>query len=1129
MAQSHSPRGHDKGQDGGSDTSSSSSTTTSSGGPSNAAQQQAMLPSGFDPAAEADKLHEAMGGWGTDERAVLDGLYTGRRDMVQAIRASYDARYSPGLATALRNELSGETLTKALRLLSNGDLTLSDKIKEGASGWGTDEAKIFDALERATPDELAAARADAQVMRILNAELSGEDLALANAYLAGQGALAAQLRRAVSGWGTDEETIFRALESASPEEKAFVLAQPKLLSHLSSDLGERDYQKARRMLRGELTNVDRLEIAMAGWGTDEAGVAAALAGITGSEFPNLPSDIDARLDAELSGRALVLAQEALHQKRLEFDVAYRENTMKALGEQAVLHDGASALIAQEGQAHSAVAQLKAACAGLGTDDQGVWTILAGLSPSEREFIRTFNPSGVLDDLRRDLSKTDYAKVMGLLGDGGSTLALRKAVEGWGTDEALIYTAVEQVLRDGKGPEVLADAELMQLLRADLSQDRFMVLSISLANNHMSPEARLAWATLGNGTNEDLLFAVCAEYGAGWTSGGSVDAEVDALLRRELSTQDYWQALDLIRGEPTTEQERLDRSKERLERERGGLSTAIMDRFTSSGQNADDAWREYQGSFNRAQADGQVSTDEEQGLRRDEAFSDRKTQEYAAAKGTVATWATSIAVAIVGICATILTAGAAGPFVAGLAASLGGQAAVAAEAMVLAAAMKVGLNKAILGEGYDLTSGQALVDAVGASVEVGMGMLGGALTGRIVEGMSKTGVAQVLGPNIERIFGAAGKRILGAGLHGAVDGALGGFVEGGLNASLQEETWGGDWESAFNKIGVTAVMQSGVSSAGGFIAGAGVQSIAETFGPMLRGRAPETDPRVHNEPEGPEIDGPEVTEPRLQDTDLPKLGEKHEGVNGYTMAEKAQPFVQGEGDAMDISPYDVKQGALGDCYLMAGMAATARANPESIRRIVKDNGDGTFDVTLFLKDNYWSDPKPWTTTVDARLPMQNGSPLYAAYGSRTADADELWPALLEKALAQRTGSYEFIRGSKVGSQGKVSFSGASELFTGKPVNRITPSSMADDALLTAIQDGLTSNKPVQAGVKTFEEGASELAEAKAKNVIGNHAYAIESVDLVAKTINLQNPWGMRHVVALPVKDFKRWYTGVQIGQ
>ena len=70
---------------------------------------------------------------------------------------------------------------------------------------------------------------------------------------------------------------------------------------------------------------------------------------------------------------------------------------------------------------------------------------------------------------------------------------------------------------------------------------------------------------------------------------------------------------------------------------------------------------------------------------------------------------------------------------------------------------------------------------------------------------------------------------------------------------------------------------------------------------------------------------------------------------------------------------------------------------------------------------------------------------------------------------------------------------------------------------------------QAGVKTFEDGATEAVTAKSKNVIGNHAYAIESVDLVAKTVNLQNPWGIKHVVDLPVKDFKAWYTGVQIGK
>ena len=187
----------------------------------------------------------------------------------------------------------------------------------------------------------------------------------------------------------------------------------------------------------------------------------------------------------------------------------------------------------------------------------------------------------------------------------------------------------------------------------------------------------------------------------------------------------------------------------------------------------------------------------------------------------------------------------------------------------------------------------------------------------------------------------------------------------------------------------------------------------------------------------------------------------------------------------ISPLDVQQGALGDCYFCAGLASVAQAKPDVLKNGITDRGDGTYDVRL-----YDDQGQPKTVTVDDELYRKgNGGPRYA----RGTDPRELWPALYEKAYAQLHGGYQDIWGGRAGL--------AMQTLTGKPSDRVANAGLTPDALWTRVNDAVAQQRPIAAA--TFGN------EKKYQNngLVGGHAYSILGTQEVDKNryVVLRNPW------------------------
>lgn len=110
-----------------------------------------------------------------------------------------------------------------------------------------------------------------------------------------------------------------------------------------------------------------------------------------------------------------------------------------------------------------------------------------------------------------------------------------------------------------------------------------------------------------------------------------------------------------------------------------------------------------------------------------------------------------------------------------------------------------------------------------------------------------------------------------------------------------------------------------------------------------------------------------------------------------------------------SSTDIKQGSVGDCYLLASLGALADKTSSVVTSMFKDNMDGTWAVRFYRLDGtkYVED---WVT-VDRYLPVNAaGRAVFQDFGGvASSTKNELWASLAEKAYAQwaRGNSYNSL--------------------------------------------------------------------------------------------------------------------------
>lgn len=94
-----------------------------------------------------------------------------------------------------------------------------------------------------------------------------------------------------------------------------------------------------------------------------------------------------------------------------------------------------------------------------------------------------------------------------------------------------------------------------------------------------------------------------------------------------------------------------------------------------------------------------------------------------------------------------------------------------------------------------------------------------------------------------------------------------------------------------------------------------------------------------------------------------------------------------------------QGLLGDCWLVSSIAAVAR----NFNDIYKIFGQQTVNAAGIYSLNLYSIGIPVTVVIDDFIPVNNSLPLFTKLSAQ----NEIWPVLLEKAIAKLIGNYDLL--------------------------------------------------------------------------------------------------------------------------
>jgi hypothetical protein len=183
-------------------------------------------------------------------------------------------------------------------------------------------------------------------------------------------------------------------------------------------------------------------------------------------------------------------------------------------------------------------------------------------------------------------------------------------------------------------------------------------------------------------------------------------------------------------------------------------------------------------------------------------------------------------------------------------------------------------------------------------------------------------------------------------------------------------------------------------------------------------------------------------------------------------------------------------------------------------MIKVNANGTETVTLYTDKNghvagYGATAfKAVTITIDntfSSAGVNNGATQDVLAGKK-----EIWPQVLEKAIATLDGGY-----SAIANGGNPMI--VMQELTGKSAISLSPSQLTLQKLQAFIAEG---------DLIAMDTGGGSLGF----NLVNHHAYMFEAVTIVkgAAMIQVGNPWGFNQAALIPLSQLSKAFVEVDVG-
>ncbi|KAG1714487.1 Calpain [Nymphon striatum] len=201
-------------------------------------------------------------------------------------------------------------------------------------------------------------------------------------------------------------------------------------------------------------------------------------------------------------------------------------------------------------------------------------------------------------------------------------------------------------------------------------------------------------------------------------------------------------------------------------------------------------------------------------------------------------------------------------------------------------------------------------------------------------------------------------------------------------------------------------------------------------------------------------------------------------------------------AAGVSKFDVEQGELGDCWLLAAISCLT-LTPQLLERVIPF--DQSFERSAYagvFRFRFWKFGEWIEVIVDDRLPTYQGRLLYL----HSSDPTEFWVALLEKAYAKFYGSYYNLHGGVTAQ--------ALQDLTGGIIQSFGLLKQEPMAIYQVLNYSVPRSTLLAASILIDNKQQLRLRN----GLITQHAYSITGLAKVhIKTgevllVRLRNPWG-----------------------